>query len=231
VSGEYSGKSEPIPPGSYVRIDVTDTGIGMDRDIMEKIFEPFFSTKGEMGTGLGLSTVYGIVRQNEGYITVESEKGTGSTFSIFLPRSAAGALEGTREFGEPGIQEPEVCRETILIVEDEDYVRKLLVRTLSAQGYTVLEASNSSDALTVCAPDQQAIDLILSDIVLPDMPGPQLVEKVRLIRPGIRVLYMSGYAEHKIINTEVLREGVFFIPKPFLPSELHKKIREVLAAT
>jgi two-component system, cell cycle sensor histidine kinase and response regulator CckA len=230
VSGEYSGKSEPIPPGSYVRIDVIDTGIGMDRDTMEKIFEPFFSTKGEMGTGLGLSTVYGIVQQNEGYITVESEKGRGSTFSIFLPRSAAGALEVTREPGVPGIQEPAACRETILIVEDEDYVRKLLVRSLSAQGYTVLEASNSNDALTICAPDRQPIDLILSDIVLPDMPGPQLVGKVRLIRPGIRVLYMSGYAEHKIIKTEVLKEGVFFIPKPFLPSELHKQIREVLSA-
>ena len=229
VTDGHAGKSGPVPPGSYIRIDVTDNGIGMDRDIMEKIFEPFFSTKGEMGTGLGLSTAYGIVQQNEGYITVKSEKGRGSLFSVFLPRNAAGAPEETREPDETVMQDSTAGRETILIVEDEDYVRKLLVRTLSAQGYTVLDASSSRDALGICAPEGRPIDLILSDIVLPDIPGPQLVEKVRLIRPGIRVLYMSGYAEHKITRTEMLTDGVYFIPKPFLPSELQKKIREVLA--
>lgn len=224
-----SGKGATVPPGAYVRIDVIDTGAGIDRDIIEKIFEPFYSTKGELGTGLGLSTVYGIVRQNEGYVTVESEKGKGSVFSVFLPQSSAGAMEEDRGTEEAAAEERAAGTETILIVEDEDNVRKLLVRALSSQGYKVLEASSSAEALRICAKEGRTIDLILSDIVLPDVPGPQLIEKVRSGMPGVRVLYMSGYAEQKITEAQVLKEGVFFIPKPFLPSELQKKIREVLA--
>jgi len=229
VDAGQSGRGATVPPGRYIRIDVKDNGVGMDRDVMEKIFEPFYSTKGELGTGLGLSTVYGIVRQNEGYVAVESEKGKGSVFSVYLPRNDAGPVEETREAAETAAQDQAAGTETVLIVEDEDHVRKLLVRALSAQGYSVLEASNSGEALRVCERQGSQIDLVLSDIVLPDIPGPQLIEKVRKIRPGIRVLYMSGYAEHTITNAEVLKEGVFFIPKPFLPSELQKKIREVLA--
>jgi PAS domain S-box-containing protein len=218
-----------VPHGSYVRIDVVDTGVGIDRDILEKIFEPFYSTKGELGTGLGLSTVYGIVRQNDGYVTVTSEKGKGSVFSVYLPLNDAVSGEEAREPAETAGQDQAAGTETILVVEDEDHVRRLLVRALAAQGYSVLEASSSGEALRICEDRGRQIDLVLSDIVLPDIPGPQLIEKAQRIRPGIRVLYMSGYAEHKISKTEMLKEGVFFIPKPFLPSELQKKIREVLA--
>ena len=228
VTGAHSEPYGTVPPGDYIRIDVIDTGIGIDEDILEKIFEPFFTTKGEMGTGLGLSTVYGIVQQNNGYITVRSEKGEGSTFTIFLPRAPAGAKE--EKSGPAAREAPDnsPARETILVVEDEDHVRKLVVRALASQGYTVLEASNSSEAMSVSAREHRDIDLILTDIVLPDIPGPRLVDTVRTDRPGIRVLYMSGYTEHKIAATEVLEEGVYFIPKPFLLSELQKKIREVL---
>ncbi len=230
ITDALSVKDETILPGLYVRIDVSDTGVGMDNEIMEKIFEPFFSTKEEMGTGLGLATVYGIVRQNEGYIAVESEKGKGSTFSVFLPRNTDASRKDDMEPVDITVQGPVTCGETILIVEDEDSVRKLLVRNLSDEGYRVLEASNSRNALAICSRRQQPIDLILSDVILPDLDGPKLIEKVRLIRPGIRVLYMSGYTEHKTIDIEVLKENVYFIPKPFLPSELKKKIREVLTA-
>ncbi len=229
VPAKYTETGGSVPPGSYVRIDVMDTGIGMDRDIIENIFEPFFSTKGERGTGLGLSTVYGIVRQNEGYITVKSEKGKGTVFSIFLPWNPDEIPDETMEAEEHTEEESAHGNETILIVEDEEHIRKLLIRTLSSRGYTVLEAFNSEEALKICGPDGPPIHLILSDIVLPDIPGPQLVEKVWERRPGIRVLYMSGYAEHELTKNVVLKEGVYFIPKPFLPSELQKKIREVLA--
>ncbi|HNW29541.1 MAG TPA: PAS domain S-box protein [Spirochaetota bacterium] len=228
VDASRTGIGLTVPHGSYVRIDVVDTGVGIDRDILEKIFEPFYSTKGELGTGLGLSTVYGIVRQNDGYVTVTSEKGKGSVFSVYLPLNDAGSVEEAWEPAETAALDQTAGTETILIVEDEDHVRRLLVRALAAQGYSVLEASSSGEALRICEDRGRQIDLVLSDIVLPDIPGPQLIEKVQRIRPGIRVLYMSGYAEHKISKTEMLKEGVFFIPKPFLPSELQKKIREVL---
>ena len=231
VPAARAARGGPVPPGDYIRIDVADTGIGMDHDVMENIFEPFFTTKGDLGTGLGLSTVYGIVRQNDGYITVASEKGAGSTFSVFLPRAAAAAAaEKSCEPSEPAAGVPAAARETILVVEDESHVRKLLKRTLASQGYTVLEASTSREAIGVCSAEETHIDLLLTDIVLPDLPGPQLVEKVRGSRPGMRVLYMSGYAEQRTALTELQGEGVFFIPKPFLPSDLQKKIREVLAA-
>ncbi len=231
VTGVHSEQYGSVQPGDYIRIDVIDTGTGIDREILEKIFEPFFTTKGEMGTGLGLSTVYGIVQQNEGYITVRSEKGGGSTFTIFLPRAPAVTKEENNGPAERAVPDYTAARETILVVEDEDHVRKLIVRALSSQGYSVLQAATSSEAISVCAREDRPIDLILTDIVLPDIPGPQLVEKVRSDRPGIRVLFMSGYTEHKIAATEAVEEGVYFIPKPFLLSELQKKIREVLGGT
>ncbi len=226
VTGVYGS----VPAGDYIRIDVIDTGIGIDRDLLEKIFDPFFTTKGEKGTGLGLSTVYGIMRQNEGYITVRSEKGEGSTFTIFLPRDLAGAAQEKHETAGQAPEHDGEAGETILVVEDEDHVRKLIVRALASRGYTVLEAANSSEAINVSAREGRPIDLILTDIVLPDIPGPRLVEKVRSDRPGIRVLFMSGYTEHKIAANEAPGDGMHFIPKPFLLSELQKKIREVLGA-
>ncbi len=230
VTDVFSMKNETILPGLYVRIDVTDTGSGMEKETMESIFEPFYSTKGEMGTGLGLSTVYGIVRQNDGFIMVESEMGKGSTFSVFLPNSSDGSPGELPIPGDNKDHVPVSLGETILVVEDEDNVRKLLVKNLADEGYRVLDASNSNDAIMICFHEQGPIDLILSDVVLPDIPGPKLVEKIRSTRSGIHVLYMSGYTEQNVINIDVLREGVFFIPKPFLPSELMKKIREVLSS-
>lgn len=216
---------ERIMPGPYIRIDVTDSGTGMDKETLENIFEPFYSTKGELGTGLGLSTVYGIVRQNDGFITVASEKGKGSVFSCFLPECVDMPEAEKPDAGHAADQTPVSSGETILIVEDEERVRKLLVRNLSDEGYRVLEASNSLEAIELYSRGDLKVDLILSDVVLPDIAGPVLIEKLRMIRAGFRAVFISGYLDQNIISS-----GVLMIPKPFLPSELKKKIREVLSA-
>ncbi|HOO72993.1 MAG TPA: PAS domain S-box protein [Spirochaetota bacterium] len=216
-----------IPLGTYVRLEVADTGSGMDSDTMENIFEPFYTTKGEMGTGLGLSMVYGIIKQNSGYITVQSVRGTGSTFTVFLPPASTERVEEKPDAVVEADDRGNAGSETILIIEDEDMVRKILVRTLKEKGYRIIEAGSGSDALRLCS-SAPKIDLILSDVILPDYNGPKLVDIIHRECPHMKVLYMSGYAEQIIMNQGVLNEGINFIHKPFLPSELMKKIREVL---
>ena len=217
-------KHEMAMPGPYVRVDVSDRGVGMDREVIENIFEPFYSTKGELGTGLGLSTVYGIVCQNDGFITVESEKGKGSTFSFFLPRCTESSPSEIPAAAVPSGMAPSSSGETILVIEDEESVRKPLIRYLSDDGYRVLEASTSHEAVEICSREGRPIDLILSDVVLPDIMGPILVEKLLKTRPGTRVIFISGYSDQFSI-----RSNAIIMPKPFLLSELKKKIREVLS--
>lgn len=215
-----------VEPGSYVLLSVRDTGHGMDAETRSHLFEPFFTTKEKgKGTGLGLSTVYGIVKQSGGSVTVESAPGRGTTFRIYFPRvepeapGTAGAVEDV---------DPARGRETILLVEDEPAVRGLVHETLRLQGYTVLEARHGIEALLTSTKYVGPIHLLLTDVVMPQMSGPEVAEKLLTVRPGIKVLYMSGYPDHPVFDQGVVSRETGFLPKPFSPHVLAQKVREVL---
>ena len=214
-------------PGRWIRLAISDTGCGMDKETQERVFEPFFTTKEQgKGTGLGLSTVFGIVKQSGGHIRVYSELGHGTTFSIYLP-----AAEDAANAGE--VQEkqsaPEVGSETILLVEDEEGVRASVVEALVDRGYRVLVASSGEEALAASAKEPQTIHLMVTDVVMPGMSGRQLAERMASLRPKMKVLFMSGYTDDAIVSHGVLGAGVNFIQKPFAPMSLARKVREVLA--
>jgi len=223
---EYARRHIAVKPGPYVMLSISDTGMGMTKEVQEKIFEPFFTTK-EMGrgTGLGLSTVYGIVKQSGGNIWVYSEVGRGSTFKIYLPRVEEALQEVVRE---ELIGEIPCGSETILVVEDEEVVRKLAVRLLKKQGYKVLEAPDGGQAFLLCEKYQDPIHLILTDVVMPGMSGRELVERLQRIHPEMKALYMSGYTDNVILHHGILEQGLAFIQKPFTLEILGKKVREVL---
>ncbi len=215
-----------VEPGSYVLLAVRDTGHGMDAETRSHLFEPFFTTKEKgKGTGLGLSTVYGIVKQSGGSIVVESAPGRGATFRIYFPRveqeakEAAGGVEAI---------DPAHGRETILLVEDEPSVRGLVHETLRVHGYTVLEARHGIEALLASTKYVGPIHLLLTDVVMPQMSGPEVAEKLLVVRPGIKVLYMSGYPDHPIFDQGGVTRETGFLPKPFSPQVLAQKVREVL---
>ena len=212
--------------GAHVTLVVSDTGVGMDEDTQRHIFEPFFTTK-ELGrgTGLGLATVYGIVKQSGGYITVESALGEGTTFRIFLPRVQEQATRP--DTGSYAIAAPR-GRETILLVEDEDVVRELAREALRDGGYTVLEARHPGEALLVAERQSGGFDLLLTDVVMPHMSGPELAQRLKDARPGLRVLFMSGYTDDAALRHGVLRSEVSFLQKPFTPESLSRKVRETL---
>jgi signal transduction histidine kinase/ActR/RegA family two-component response regulator len=214
-----------VKPGSYVMLSVNDTGAGMTQEVKERIFEPFFTTK-EMGkgTGLGLSTVYGIVKQSGGNIWVYSEPGKGTTFKIYLPR----VDEPLEERKEREIQEVPMGSETVLVVEDEEAVRKLAARLLKKQGYKVLEAPDGGQAIILCEKYHEPIHLILSDVVMPGMSGRRLAEQLKEIHPEVKVLYMSGYTDNAILHHGVLEPGINFLQKPFTVDGLARKVREAL---
>ena len=215
-----------VRPGSYVLVAVRDTGHGMDAETQSHLFEPFFTTKEKgKGTGLGLSTVYGIVKQSGGHITVESKPGQGATFKIYFPLVEAGAQAGA---GAPDAAEPVHGRETILLVEDEPAVRGLVHETLRLHGYTVLEARHGIEALMTGAKHQGPIHLLLTDVVMPQMSGPEVAEKIQVVRPGIKILYMSGYPDHPVFERGGVSRETSFLPKPFTPNVLAKKVRDVL---
>jgi PAS domain S-box-containing protein len=217
-----------IPAGRYVRLGVGDTGVGMTRDIQARIFEPFFTTKPTgHGTGLGLSTAYGIVKQSDGFIWVYSEPGLGTTFKIYLPRIGV-ALPSP-----PGAGRPAAARrgsETILIVEDEDMVRALASRGLREHGYTVLEARHGDEALAEVARRPAGIHLVVSDVVMPEMGGRELARRLTTIRPELPILFMSGYTGEDVIQRGLLDPGAPFQQKPFTPEGLARKVREMLDA-
>jgi len=215
-----------IPPGPYLLLSVSDTGAGMDKDTQSRIFEPFFTTKEKgKGTGLGLSTVYGIVKQSGGFIFAHSELGHGTTFRIYLPRvedpadhigptkSAIAATGGS---------------ETILLVEDEESVRELVRDTLTNKGYKVMEAKNGEAGLRVSEEHPGAIDMLITDVVMPGMSGRELAKRVSAARPDVKVLFLSGYTEDAIIHEGVLEPGTAFLQKPFTLQVLSRKVREVL---
>ena len=205
---------------------VTDTGTGMSAETKAHMFEPFFTTKGKgKGTGLGLATVYGIVKQSGGYVWVYSELGRGTTFKIYLPR-----VEGAVEAKAPEDRKARVRgTETVLLVEDEEAVRVLSRRILESNGYTVLEAVGPEQALQAARDHPGPIHLLLTDVVMPEIGGPDLASLLGKIRPGIKVLYMSGYTDDAIVRQGLVAEGVSFLQKPFTPAKLARKVREVLS--
>jgi PAS domain S-box-containing protein len=213
-------------PDSYVMLSVSDTGIGMDKEIQSHIFEPFFTSKGlGKGTGLGLSTVYGIVKQNNGFIWVYSEPGQGSTFKIYLPR-VKGDVKGEKKERTPVIKLAGF--ETVLIVEDDDSLRKLARTVLKQRGYKVLEAENGEDALRISKEHEGPIDLLITDVVMPRMGGKEVAERLQTLYPRMKVIYMSGYTDEAIVHHGVLVPGLNFLEKPFSPEGLARKVREVL---
>ncbi|MCP5102985.1 MAG: response regulator [bacterium] len=213
-------------PGAYIQLSVSDTGHGISPDIMGHIFDPFFTTKQkDKGTGLGLATVYGIVKQNGGFVTCYSEQGLGTTFKIYLPR--AEEMQNTLQTAAKEVHDP-TGKETILVVEDEKAVRDLAVETLKQFGYDVLEATNGSDALKLCRNMSKDVDLVLTDVVMPSMNGPEFIRQVREFGRDLKVLYMSGYTENSIANRGILESDSEYISKPFRPQELIATVRKVL---
>jgi len=214
-------------PGPYVMMAVTDTGIGMDRATQERIFEPFFTTKEPgKGTGLGLSTVFGIIQRSGGSIWVDSEPGKGSCFKVYLPKIDAAVDVPRSEIAVTTLR----GSETILLVEDEDQVRTVITTLLQRQGYRVLAVGNGADALALCETHTEAFDLLLTDVVMPRMSGPELARRVSAIRPGIRILCMSGYTDDSITRHGVLAAEMAHLQKPITPQVLARKVREVLDA-
>jgi PAS domain S-box-containing protein len=222
----YCKNHTGFTPGDYVMIAVSDTGHGMSRETQSRLFEPFFTTKiAGQGTGMGLATVYGIVKQNKGFINVYSEPGMGSTFKVYLPR-----YYGQEEI--PAEKKPEYTHiggdETILFVEDEPLNLKLGKLMLSSLGYRILTTSSPNEALRICRESDQRIDLLITDIIMPEMNGKELSQKITSIQPEIRVIYISGYTANIMINNETLDKNINYLSKPYSFEEMSKMVRSVL---
>ncbi|MEW6666530.1 MAG: PAS domain S-box protein [Thermodesulfobacteriota bacterium] len=222
----YARNHISVIPGRYVMLAISDTGVGMAKEVQAQLFEPFFTTKEKgKGTGLGLSTVYGIVKQSRGNIWVYSEPGRGSTFKIYLPRvEEPGRVVEKFEKKE----EPLQGSETVLVVEDDKMVRNMTLKILQKYGYTVLCARDGQEALRISKEHKGFIDLMLTDIVMPGMSGKDLAEELKGIQPGLKVLFMSGYTDNAIVHHGILDEGIAFLQKPFTPEGLARKVREAL---
>jgi CheY-like chemotaxis protein len=215
-----------VVPGPYILLVVRDTGTGIDEQTRVHLFEPFFTTKGPgKGTGLGLPTVYGIVKQSGGWIWVSSELSKGTTFTIYLPRIEAEAASVAEK---PPAAAKGGNDQTVLVVEDQDAVRRLATAILKSAGYRVLSAADGSEALALEAQHQGPIDLALTDVVLPGMTGKQLADRLKVVRPEIKVLFTSGYPRDVIADRGVVDRDVAYLAKPYSPDELAAKVREVL---
>ncbi|MCV3769800.1 MAG: response regulator, partial [Wolbachia pipientis] len=219
--------------GNYVIIEVIDTGCGMTSDTIQKAFDPFFSTKDiSSGTGLGLSTVYGIIKQTEGYIYVTSKIDYGTKFRIFLPMvyilDENNIKRSSEEIEKPIVNEVK-NNGTILLIEDEDSVREFATKTLQRKGFDVIEASMGSQALEIISKKNQHIDLIITDVIMPEVSGPEIVKKALIHRPNINVIFISGYAEDAFLKSDDINiEDFHFLSKPFTLNELGNKVQSVL---
>ena len=226
---EYADSHAGVQPGRYVQLAVSDTGCGMTSEVREQIFAPFFTTKEKgKGTGLGLATAYGIVKQHGGHIWVYSEADQGTIFKIYLPAVESAIAPKPVEVAEDEEHAP--ASAAVMVVEDNDMVRQLTVDVLNRRGYTVLEAPGGAECLELIKGHAGPLDLLLTDVVMPEMNGKALYKKAVQLRPGLKVLYMSGYTENVIASRGVLDQGVNFIQKPFAPKNLAAKVREVLAS-
>ncbi|ROQ90119.1 hybrid sensor histidine kinase/response regulator [Desulfosoma caldarium] len=222
----YASTHPEVTPGHYVRLSVTDTGCGMSKEVLDRIFEPFFTTKERgRGTGLGLSTVYGIVKQSDGSIFVYSEPHRGTTFKIYLPATEAEAGPVTARAGQVYASDN---GEHILVVEDDESLRTMMASLLSELGYKVTTAANAGEALLLVEEVGLNPDLIVTDVVMPNMSGKQLMDRLQRTRPHLKALYMSGYTDNAIVHYGILDPGTAFIQKPFTREAIGVKIREVL---
>ncbi|HXM00517.1 MAG TPA: ATP-binding protein [Rhizomicrobium sp.] len=227
VAQETHFGSALMPAGDYVRIEVADTGSGIAKEHLGKIFDPFFTTKDVgQGTGLGLATVYGIVKQTGGYIAVDSERGRGTTFRIYLPQYKG---EAVAPDAEPMVARDITGQDTILLVEDEDAVRSFAARALKLRGYQVFEASGGEEALEIVKRNETKIHLLITDVMMPNMDGPTLVRAVKRLRPDMAVIFMSGYAEETFRKNDEKAEDLHFLPKPFGLKQLAAKVKDVLS--
>jgi len=225
---EYASRQLEVHPGHYVMLSVVDSGVGMDQETLSHIFEPFYTTKEEgKGTGLGLSTTYGIVKQSGGHITVASVPGKGSSFCIYLPKLA----EHVALPQAPEARPSQSGRQTLLVVEDESALRKLMTKVLEAEGFRVVEAKDGEQAAEICRSWAEPIDLVVSDLAMPKLTGLQLREVVAALRPTVKFLLISGYAEDVVEDPTILRTDTNFLEKPFLPDELVRKVRQLLLGT
>ncbi|HEX7927540.1 MAG TPA: ATP-binding protein, partial [bacterium] len=227
LTEEFAREHLNIKPGTYLRLLVSDTGVGMSKEIRERLFEPFFTTKEPgKGTGLGLSTVYGIVRNSGGHIWVYSEVGHGTTLKIYLPLVDAPAStdEATGPAADRG------GSETVLLVEDEESVRTLVRLILEEAGYQVHAAATPAEAIALCEAHRDAIQLLLSDVVMPKMGGRELAERVRVMIPSVKVVFMSGYTEDTAFGEGKFPAGARFIQKPVLPDVLRDQVRQAIDA-
>jgi CheY-like chemotaxis protein len=222
----YAGQHPGVEPGAYVQLRVTDTGIGMTKEIISHLYEPFFTTKSQgEGTGLGLATVYGIVKQCGGTISVYSEPGAGTSFTIYLPRLDKPAAPNVKPKRAPFTLQG---TETLLVVEDQDQVRRMAALVLRSHGYQVLEAANPAEALVHCERYAGPIHLLLTDVVMPGMTGPELASRIKSLSPSIEVLFMSGYSERAIMQGRNLDLKSSYLAKPFSAEALAIRVREVL---
>jgi CheY-like chemotaxis protein len=223
---EYAWQHVGVISGEYVMLAISDTGTGMSAETQQHIFEPFFTTKEVgKGTGLGLATVYGIVKQSGGQIWVHSEMGGGTAFKIYLPRVTEEVEEEETKHPSDGLLRG---TETILLVEDEEMVRMLARRILEECGYSVLEAGNGAEALALCDKHEGHIDMLMTDVVMPHMGGRELAERMAQMYPEMRILFTSGYTDDAVVRHGVIETGMNFIQKPFTPDGLAQKVREVL---
>jgi two-component system cell cycle sensor histidine kinase/response regulator CckA len=226
LGSEYAMLHPQVKPGRYVVLEVCDSGFGMSQETKARIFEPFFTTKGPgKGTGLGLATVYGIVTQWGGHFGVDTELGKGTSFKVYLPTVACSQPSGDSGHGTKIAPHG---KETILLVEDEDAVRRITKLALQSLDYTVLEAANGAEAFRLCERHKGSIDMLITDVVMPEIGGRQVAEHVTARRRGIKVLFVSGYTDDDVVRHGILKSEVAFLQKPFTQMGLARKVREML---
>ncbi len=227
---DHADVQSELKPGEYVQLSISDTGTGMPPEIRDRVFEPFFTTKEKgRGTGLGLAMVYGFVKQSGGHVTIYSEVGHGTTINLYLPRADAASVASAPETNKGGV-DPH-ARETILVVEDDERVRKLTVRRLNMIGYRVLEASDGPTALEMLS-RRNVVDLVFTDLIMPGgLSGREVAIRARELKPGIKVLLTSGYAEELVRGDDLQREQLKVLRKPYQQADLVAALREILGDT